>query len=268
MHWTLLQVFRCGKERLQVAGGFLLGGEIIFGSSPVYSTTLLKSCDTTPLHEATHAQNLYKTVSSSSFSGEIARPSWRYIYFKVGATQRVYQLECSKGKVGLIIFTRLKHKYRIYKFNTFLLHVHEAALQYDEFTDTTWSPDGQCLSSRVGYLDDYHVGRVFTGVPHAAAQAAVAVPRARDWAASVARPCPWDVVRIVYGLFRRRACACALSDTDSEAERAAGCSSSSEENVARGGAPHTQRPDGDGGVREPAKKKRRVMLTRVGDLDS
>ncbi|KAF8501284.1 WD40-repeat-containing domain protein [Gautieria morchelliformis] len=161
-------------------------------------------------------------------------------------------------------------------------------LHYDEFTDMTWSPDGQCLmlSSRDGfctiivldeYLPAYHTQQhtlQLQSLAHAIGPHQQHAPTPGTASASSAGYSAGVPAHAHLG--QGHAHAHSQTQTRKRSEPP-GVSSSSEENVARGGAPQTHRPDadGDGGadgeggdVREPAKKKRRVMLTRVGDLDS
>ncbi|KAJ7111358.1 WD40-repeat-containing domain protein [Mycena epipterygia] len=144
-------------------------------------------------------------------------------------------------------------------------------LHYDEFTDLTWSPDGQCLmlASRDGYctlvtfdeiLPTHHTQQAALQLQQIAAHHSVPMSYAPSGGGSSSRKRPLEPLTPaasvdgdasqVMGL-PASASGASISSLDTEAEPVAGTSAEAGEE---------ERGDG------PPKKKRRVALTRVGDL--
>ncbi|KAH9474432.1 putative WD repeat-containing protein C26H5.03 [Psilocybe cubensis] len=174
-------------------------------------------------------------------------------------------------------------------------------LHYDEFTDMTWSPDGQCLilSSRDGYctliiFDDilpaYHTQQHTLQLqsiahhhsvpisygpnnhpPSVSASSAQVTPAATPSSASIGLPGPSQTSNP-----KKRSdppLTPAASVDGSEAYFSTAQTSSSEQKLQqpKAGSSTGEAPASAvdaGKSQEPPKKKRRVALTRVGDLDS
>jgi len=151
-------------------------------------------------------------------------------------------------------------------------------LHYDEFTDMTWSPDGQCLilSSRDGYctivvfdeiLPAHHTQQHALQLQSIAQHHSVAMTYSTSTSSTVATPAvtpstasatlpPTPTVPT-----KRNepplTPAMSMDDFSTTSRRSVRVVSEN----GKGSGEADQKPD------EPPKKKRRVVLTRVGDLD-
>ncbi|GBE83335.1 hypothetical protein SCP_0503830 [Sparassis crispa] len=155
-------------------------------------------------------------------------------------------------------------------------------LHYDEFTDMSWSPDGQCLiiSSRDGYctivvfdeiLPTHHTQQQTLQLQSIAHQhslpltstSTVATPMSTPSVASIPLPSASPAVTPILPLKRRAETP--LTPAPSVGESSQGSRSLIDDPPASGdGSNGPAREEGQ----EPPKKKRRAALTKVGELGS
>ncbi|KAJ7209271.1 WD40-repeat-containing domain protein [Mycena pura] len=141
-------------------------------------------------------------------------------------------------------------------------------LHYDEFTDITWSPDGQCVlfSSRDGYctlvtfdeiLPPHHTQQAALQLQQIAAQHSVPISYAPSGSGGATpRKRPLEPLTPA-----------ASVDGDRELMPASMPASTSSASIAsEASAADSSAVAGEGCADGPPKKKRRVALTRVGDL--
>ncbi|KAJ7700507.1 WD40-repeat-containing domain protein [Mycena rosella] len=139
-------------------------------------------------------------------------------------------------------------------------------LHYDEFTDLTWSPDGQCLmlASRDGYctlvtfddiLPTHHTQQAALQLQQIAAQHSVPISYAPSASANAAASGSGG------GSQRKRPLEPLTPAASVDGDHAAAALDTD-----AGSAAGTAMEEGVEHADEPPKKKRRVALTRVGDL--
>ncbi|KAI0357740.1 WD40 repeat-like protein [Trametes cingulata] len=155
-------------------------------------------------------------------------------------------------------------------------------LHYDEFTDMTWSPDGQCLmlSSRDGYctivvfdeiLPAYHTQQHTLQLQSIAHQhslpltnSTAATPMSTPSTHISALPTLSPVTPVVPA---KRSAEPPLTPAASVDENLLGMRTGAEASEGPEAAEGSAGPSKDD-IQEPPKKKRRAALTRVGDLGS
>ncbi|KAF8503052.1 WD40 repeat-like protein [Hysterangium stoloniferum] len=136
-------------------------------------------------------------------------------------------------------------------------------LHYDEFTDMAWSPDGQCLmlTSRDGFCTiivlDEHLPAYHTQQQTLQLQSlAHAIgPHQHSHAPALTTPVPASAAGVISTASQARSQPIPRKRSEPPAISIAGTSTGDEQGE--------ERQD-----QEPPKKKRRIALTRVGDLDS
>ena len=160
-------------------------------------------------------------------------------------------------------------------------------LHYDEFTDMSWSPDGQCLmlSSRDGYctlvvfdeiLPAYHTQQQtlqLQSIAHHHAlpltNSTVATPMTTPSSHAVGLPSISPITTVPPPLIpAKRSAEPPLTPAASVDENVLGVRTASEAFESSSSGDLASQSQSQDEVKEPPKKKRRAALTRVGDLGS
>ncbi|RDB17163.1 putative WD repeat-containing protein C26H5.03 [Hypsizygus marmoreus] len=142
-------------------------------------------------------------------------------------------------------------------------------LHYDEFTDMTWSPDGQCLivSSRDGYctlitfdeiLPAHHTQQHTLQLQSIAHHHSVPVAYSSSSSATHQIPSSSPAAMTTPNSKKR---------SDPPLTPAASVDGGEVSDIAGGSMSEKEAGEERDRIQEPPKKKRRVALTRVGDLD-